>query len=112
MRAKTINEILGFERGLNPKAAMGVGGVKLDDAFNTIIKPAIDKWEIYLKRNLVGRTISGDFRVFNGKAWQQVANVTVRVDKIVNWEIDGDINVKDADGNLYAIDINQKMHIG
>lgn len=112
MRAFTINELMRFERGLNPKAAMGTGGVQLDDAFNAIIKSAIEKWDAYLVKNLVGKRISGKFLKFNGSSWKETENITFRINQIVNWEIEGDINVKDDEDNLYAININQKIHIG
>ena len=113
MRALTINErITHFERGLNPKAAMGVGGVKLEDAFNTIIKPSIDKWEAYLIKTLVGKRVSGKFYEFNGKTWEPIENITFRVNRIVNWEVEGDINVRDDEDNLYSIKLDQKINIG
>jgi hypothetical protein len=113
MRAITINERINhFERGLNPKAAMGVGGLTLDNAYDTIIKAAIEKWDAYLQKNLVGKRISGKFLRFNGKNWEDTENITFRVNRIVNWEVEGDINVKDDEDNTYAININQKIHIG
>jgi hypothetical protein len=118
MRALTINEIQKFERGLNPKAAMGTGGLKLEDAFNTLIKPSIEKWEAYITKTLVGKLVSGTFLKFDkdmhagGKAgWREVTE-TFRVNSITNWEPDGTINVKDVEGVSYVISINQKIHIG
>ena len=113
MRALTINERINqFERGLNPKAAMGVGGVKLEEAFNTIIKPSIDKWEAYLQKTLTGKLISGNFMKYFDKKWTRVENVTIRVALIANWESSGDINVKDTEGITYAISLDEKIHIG
>ena len=34
MRAKTINELQDFERGVDPRAAMGIGGINFNERFN------------------------------------------------------------------------------
>ena len=112
MRAKTINEITQFERGISPKAAMGVGGVKLEDAWNNIMITAVSKWEKFLISSLINKKISGKFLKFNGKTWTETPLITFKVKEIVNWETDGDINVKDEEGNTYAIKLDQKIHIG
>jgi hypothetical protein len=114
-KGEQINEsVMRFERGLNPKAAMGVGGVTLQDVFDQILKDPIDKWEQYIVKTLVGKNVSGKMMKYSGdkRNWEGPVNRTVRVDVVVNWEIEGDINVKDINGDLYCILINEKIHIG
>jgi hypothetical protein len=60
MRAKTINK---FERGLNPKEAMGIGGVNFGEEFqkefNEIAKVLLER----LKK-LKGKTITAEARQY------------------------------------------------
>lgn len=116
MRALTINELMRFERGLNPKAAMGIGGVDLQNAFNQILKDPIDKWEKFIVKTLVGKRVSGSFLVFrtteHGRKWVPIENATITVKEIKSWERDGDINLVDETGDTYSIQLNKKIHIG
>jgi len=52
MRARTINEIQNFERGKNPKSAMGVGGINLYDVYDERIEE--------LEMNIQGARVSAD----------------------------------------------------
>jgi hypothetical protein len=69
MRAKTVNEDNNFERGKNPKAAIGIGGInlseiyqeKMDDLFNEIAMTkfhANEEWSEFLTKTFVGKKIT------------------------------------------------------
>ena len=117
MRAKTINEVMRFELGLNPKAAMSIGGVVLEDAYNQILKDPINKWEKFITKTLIGKRVSGSFLKFGtqddgSRGWYSVENVTFRINNIKSWENNGDIDVIDDEDNVYCIKLDQKIHIG
>lgn len=69
MRAKTVNEAQNFERGKNPKAALGIGGINLYDLYEERMSDlereismskinADTEWEEYLRENFVGKKIT------------------------------------------------------
>ncbi len=69
MRAKTINEIQNFERGKNPKSAIGVGGINLSEIYQEKMDElerdiAITKshanleWSEFLTKTFVGKKIT------------------------------------------------------
>jgi len=69
MRAKTVNEDQHFERGKNPKTALGLGGVtlekelgaKMDELEYEIamsIKAVDDEWKEWLRKTFTGKTIT------------------------------------------------------
>jgi hypothetical protein len=69
MRAKTVNEDNNFERGRNPKAAIGIGGInlfeiyqeKMDDLNNEIAMTkfhANEEWSEFLTKTFVGKKIT------------------------------------------------------
>jgi len=69
MRARTVNEDQNFERGKNPKAALGVGGINLYDLYQNKMKDLEGEislakintdaeWEEYLRKNFVGKRIT------------------------------------------------------
>lgn len=59
MRAKTVNEIEKFERNLNPKAAMGIGGIELSKELWKRKEAYIQEWKDYLTNLMMGKTVSG-----------------------------------------------------
>ena len=71
MRAKTVNEEQNFERGQNPKKAMGIGGLDLKDKFEEMVEDletdismtkltANEGWEEFLKKSLIGKKITSE----------------------------------------------------
>jgi len=73
MRAKAVNEIQNFEKGQNPKKAMGIGGLdlsqdyqrRIDDymqAIDGITLSHTDEWKEFLKDTLVGKTITAELK--------------------------------------------------
>jgi hypothetical protein len=55
MRAKTIKEEQNFERGLDPKASMEVGGINLQESFDKMFDDWISVFKIF-----EGKTITGN----------------------------------------------------
>jgi len=71
MRAKTVNEDNNFERGRNPKAAIGIGGINLFDIYaekmeeleREISMSKINsdtEWEEYLRNTFVGKKVTAN----------------------------------------------------
>ena len=72
MRAKAVNEEkVNFERGRNPKAGLGIGGIHLDKKFLDRLNDlemelggvkvnADEEWHEYLKDLLVGKRITAE----------------------------------------------------
>jgi len=54
MKTKLVNEKLNFERGLDPKVSMNVGGVNFQERFDQMY----EEWMTTLK-SLEGKTITG-----------------------------------------------------
>ena len=108
MRAKTINE---FERGMTPKAAMGIGGITLREHYDTLVKPSIDKWQEFITKQFHGKKVTGKFLYFNGRSWEE-SEKTIKVESIINWELEsGDINVEYLN-QTYCIKLDEKYFIG
>lgn len=71
MRARKVNEVQNFERGQDPKKALGIGGLDLQSKFEEFIEDLEmnismskltqdEAWEDFLQKNLVGKTITAD----------------------------------------------------
>jgi hypothetical protein len=69
MRAKTVNEDNNFERGRNPKAAIGVGGINLSEIYQEKMEElerdiaitkshANEEWSEFLTKTFVGKKIT------------------------------------------------------
>ena len=91
MRAKTINEVQDFKRGLHPKEALGIGGINLSRERYDMKKKLQEDWNFLLMTILDGKTISGKMNKIRDKGveieegW---GNYTVTVDE---WDME-DIN--------------------
>ena len=86
MRARTVNEAQEFERGKNPKQALGVGGLdlfkdierrldELDYEIGTTKFGMSEEWAEDLQKMLVGKTITADMKKlpkFDTKTKKQV----------------------------------------
>ena len=72
MRAKTLNEVQNFERGVPAKAALGVGGIVLGkELWNRKLK-YIDEWVNFIKKSLLHKTIYGTFAKYT---WDKTNSV-------------------------------------
>lgn len=61
MRAKTLNEVQNFERGVPAKAALGVGGIVLGkELWNRKLK-YIKEWKDFIEKSFLHKTIYGTF---------------------------------------------------
>jgi len=119
MRAKTINEIQNFERGLSPRAAMEIGGVNFNDMLYELEQEGFQK----LKNSIEGKTIT----VFaekimdaGGKQNRKEARFTIHVNELEtglnldHWKGNQSvfwIIVNDIDGNRYKFILDQKIYI-
>ncbi|MDD5648959.1 MAG: hypothetical protein PHF86_00835 [Candidatus Nanoarchaeia archaeon] len=77
MRAKIINEIQHFERGLDPKESMDIGGINVSKIWNEIIEEPLKKWNKFIK-SFEGKIISGKF--INTNTLMEV-NTTIKVEE-------------------------------
>ena len=77
MRAKAVNEVQNFERGQNPKRAIGIGGLDLSkdyqerideyyQAIDGITLSHTDEWKEYLKDTFIGKKITAELKKMPG----------------------------------------------
>ena len=134
MRAKTINEANNFTRGMNPKAAMGIGGINLHDErqrrledFDNKIEKVKDKankeWQNRLQNLFVGKTITAfmqklasfDKNTMKQRNRSETKNFTIKVADVMCEKIDdmSSCIIADTDHNVYSIKfhIDQIIHI-
>jgi len=102
MRAKTINEIQEFQRGV-PKSSLGAGGVQFGKLRYEAKQKMKKDWANFVENLLLGKTISGYFNqmflkpdeetMIEGKGW---GKYTFKVKEIIkNGEDDNGIFVRD-----------------
>lgn len=108
MRARFINE---FDRGLNPKRAMNIGGVKIRKYYEDMLKEQVQKWDKFIRANFIGKTVSGNFKMYNTttRQWEVGRELSVKVKDIVDWNQWGEIDFLGVDGETYTFspDINE-----
>jgi hypothetical protein len=61
MRAKFVFENLEFEKGMDPKGAMGLGGIELDQIYSDLVDGAQKEYENFIRKNFIGKRITGTF---------------------------------------------------
>jgi hypothetical protein len=61
MRAKTLSEVQNFERGIPPKAALGVGGIVLGKELWDRKLKYIKEWKDFIEKSFLHKTIYGTF---------------------------------------------------
>ena len=77
MRAKTVNEDQHFERGKNPKTALGLGGIVLEKELgyrieetekeiSLVAKAASEEYSEWLRKTFVGKTITAEMHHLPG----------------------------------------------
>ena len=133
MRAKTIYEANNFTRGMNPKAAMGIGGVNLnelrknrladlDKKIEKVKDKANEEWQLYLQNLFVGKTITAlmqrlatfDKNTMEQKSRTETKEFTIKVAYVICKKIDEmSCVIVDFDHNMYSLKLynNQKIHI-
>jgi hypothetical protein len=72
MRAKTINEIQNFERGVPAKAALGVGGIVLGKELWDRKLKYIEEWKNFIEKSFLHKTIYGTFTKYT---WDKERNI-------------------------------------
>ena len=86
MRAKSVNEIKNFERGLNPKAAMDTGGIELGKELWKRKEAYIQEWKDYLTNLMMGKTVSGFMHKYTFGVFGPISagwgNYSIKVAKI------------------------------
>jgi hypothetical protein len=96
MRAKMINET-NFKKGINPKVAMGIGGINFGKEFEIEFEKYTLEWFEKLKQ-LEGKTITTEMRIFNLSNNIQVSDWqkdTIKIIKILEPRIKVDSIRKD-----------------
>ena len=117
MRAKPVN----FERGGNPRASMGIGGVvfkdlidqkraKRDREIEKLSQAANEQCQEELRKMLIGKKISGEMHKLTKIGEKKVAGVSnfrdfsIEVTDVLMEKLDDQtIIVADTDQNMYAI---------
>ena len=91
MRAKFINEVQNFEKGVHPKQALGIGGIALGIERHKMKKKFEEDWNFFLMTILDGKTISGQMNKVRDKGIEKDplengwGNYTVKVDE---WDME------------------------
>jgi hypothetical protein len=124
MRAKTINAIQNFERGIPSKAALGVGGIALGvELWNRKLK-YIQEWKDFIEKTFLHKTIYGTFAKYTWDKDHSIPEFNgwgeykVKVEKVMvtdGGEREGlptEIKVVGKDGAWYNIPVDdKKIHI-
>jgi hypothetical protein len=115
MRAKTINETQNFERGINPKESMNIGGFNLGHVYNETILKAEREWKKYLDQ-FIGKRISFVIAPNNDGLYSSYPSGTHPGERISitvkSWDKNGHhIWVIGDDYEKISIDINEKVYI-
>lgn len=58
MKARLVEDKQNFERNQHPRSSMGIGGIVYQDEFADEFRDFVMKWQIRLKTDLEGRTIT------------------------------------------------------
>jgi hypothetical protein len=99
MRALTINEDQHFERGLNPRASMNVGGINFGKILADGYKELWDKWWNNIVDSLVGKTITAKMTKANSYSMMRTVKVERLLEPVTTIGSDEEIHV-----SLYFID--------
>lgn len=124
MRAKTINEVQKFERGVPAKAALGVGGIVLGKELWDRKLKYIQEWKDFIEKSFLHKTIYGMFAKYSWKEGDSVPNFDgwekykVYVEKVMVTDgneregLPTDVSVVGKDGAWYKIPVDDKeIHI-
>ena len=119
MKAKKVYENIEFERGRDPKATLGVGGINFQKMFDELL----DEWMDTVKGSIVGKTISGEFTKYLGVVRYQMQKesgpMTVKVVSAENprpstgenMSLHWGIEFEGEDGFKYSMRLGQKITI-
>jgi hypothetical protein len=108
MRAKTINEVQNFERGIDPKQSMDIGGIDIPQTYRDIMDEPKRKWEEF-KKSFIGKTISGNFFVKkNSRGSGYKTDATIKVDDAesrgINIEFYSEGTIYESQGKVWIIE--------
>ena len=120
MRAKTINELQDFERGVDPRAAMGIGGINFNERFNNFS----EEWKTSIEKAVLGKSITARMKEFGmdnrGRSWESGIEMTTiklkEIDISMPQRFSGmdmffNAYLTSEDGKRYEIDLDQKIFI-
>jgi hypothetical protein len=110
MRAKTINETTNFERGLDPKVAMDIGGISLEDIYIETVQKGFREWGKQLD-SLKGKKVT--FHIDLDK-YMQKKRPTQRSFIIteVSYTRDGEVIFFNENDTQYFVDVTKKIYVG
>ena len=120
MRAKTLNEVQKFERGIPPKAALGVGGIVLGKELWDRKLKYIQEWMDFITNKFLHKTIYGTFAKYTWDhsnsipSFEGWAKYKIYVERIMikdETEREGlptEIRVVGKDGAWYNIPVDDK----
>jgi len=107
MRAKTINEEQNFERGIDPRASMDLGGIK----FTTQLYEFVKQWEENIQKTLQGRTITAVMRELKNDGNEGVTKKqTITVKEVDNIYTLGYMGENNSNWHIVIIADNQKRY--
>jgi hypothetical protein len=108
MQAKTVYE---FERGIDPKEVLGIGGFILDEKYKEIMEPALNKWETFIN-SLVGKKITCNMAEYEEEEFTWKKRTVLVHD--IEQNNDGDIIITtkmDTWNHQYILDTESKIFI-
>lgn len=133
MKARLVEDTQHFERGQNPKAAMGIGGIilekekqkrfeKMKEAQKDAEHIANQDWEMYLQETLIGKKITAkmtSLSTLNVKTHEMSGTRETKEFTVVVEDISTDnlgelllnIVIADTDHKMYSLSLNQKIYM-
>jgi len=117
MRAKTINEEQNFERGLDPKQSMDIGGIDFSKQLGELVR----EWEKNVGKSVLGKTITAimyELRPNGSDGIEKTQTITVtEIDNLYTLGMMGANNsnynliVETDNGKRYCMGLDQKIYI-
>ena len=102
MKARLVEDKQNFERNQHPRASMGVGGIVYQDEFGDEFRDFVMKWQMRLKTDLEGRTITTKGYKYadppdKSKSW---GTWTIKVAEVLEPGMNFDTTSKRSSGDL------------
>lgn len=108
---KLVRESLNFDRGQDPKAAMEIGGVNLDQMYTDMVRVHVTNWFKFLD-SLKGKSVT--FYLDETEYLSKVTNrkIKIRVSDYGFSLTNGKLKLHDTNGTIWHVDMEKTIYIG